>query len=100
MNHGLCRLVAFAVRSTALVMPPANAGAGLPGQRLNVVALPPLYVPYHGLTLLLIQYLTIDHCPQTTMVLGAFVVQMRCNAQTGIGDGPGGQLRIIEVNNF
>ena len=76
------RLIPVLVVDVLVVVPAADAGAGLPGKLLDGVGCAALHVPEDGLFLPGCQYLACkDHVVPAVVAVGQ-------DLQTGIGDGP------------
>nr|GFC89725.1 hypothetical protein [Tanacetum cinerariifolium] len=100
VDNGFGAFVAVAVVDAAVVVPLAQAGIGLPGQGLNLVALAALDVPHQAFALLGRQDFAQNHgLVAPAVALGAGVVHVRRNAQAGIVHGPQRQGGIVEIHH-
>ena len=81
-------------------MPFANAGAGLPGQLLDIVRRSALHIPEERLLLPVIQ----DLSGEDDLVLAAVqrraaIVTVCQNLQAGVADRPERKISVIEIND-
>ena len=101
LDDGLGAFVAVAIVDTAVVVPRADAGVGLPGMRLDGVALAALDVPDHRFALLFVQNFAEEHRFQlAAMSLHVGVVEVGGDFQSGIADGPERKRGVVEIDQI
>ena len=100
LHHLRGRLVSIAVIEGAVVVPAAQAGAGLPGLGLRLVGYASLHVPHHGFFVPFLQYLARHHGAHLSLVvLEALVVYVGQYPHALVADGVEGEHRVVEVEH-
>jgi len=93
--------VGMTVIKAAVIMPVSQAGTGLPGQRLNLIALAAFNIPYHTAALVVGKHLAGNYCFEAAVVLlYAAVVIMGGDFQTHIAYRNQRQCCIIKIDQI